>query len=270
MYPSLVSFFGIDISSFGLFAIASALVFFWFTNKMAKRLSLDNGIIKKHFLWVLFASLIIARLFYFWKNDIPFTSQAGSYLHLFSFWDHRLSEPIFLIAFGIILILLLQIYREDILSWLDAFAYGFFPAFFLYTIGEFLGWFGFGMPAVNSTFGVTLNNPDFAYSGISLHPLQLYYASIAFVLTILTHSLLRGKEGNFSTILPAQGLIFFFSFAMFFLVSGYLQSFAAGGSELFGLKQNIFIHFGLFVAFFLGYLYLKFILRRRRVHRVIE
>lgn len=160
--------------------------------------------------------------------------------------------------------------KEPILEWMDVLSVAFFPAFFLFSLGEFFGGYGFGLPTSSIT-GMVINTDSFHLSGVLIHPLQMYYVIVSGIIFLLIHYFLKFRsesKGN-SVYIPRSGYIFSLSMSILLAISLYLENFRDALDELGGYRLTLVVNTILFIFVFGLYIYVR-LTSKRRVARFIR
>ena len=271
MYPFFGGFWDMSLSTmWAAFLIATA-IFYELCRKKIHRLGGKRILFDQTFLPLLFLSLWVGRYFELHEWPIRFvngTWDAVYFSQWFSFWDMSLNWYGMTASLIIGILGVAFFYKESLTLWLDSLTWGFPPAaMLLFATGYFTG-VGFGTPTTE-TYGVIINSDQFPLSGVPLIPLQLYYALVCFICFCICYKLFRGKETNFTLLLPKQGFITSWIFACFFLCSAVLELFRDSPAEIASIPQNVVISWLLWVWFLLWNLWIRLPRNDRKIPRYI-
>lgn len=210
MYPILLRTNNITIYSFGLFVILGILIGVIILYVLARKLDLkiSNGKFFDYTIYVLFAGMIGARLFYI---IFHITNFKNNFLQIITSWPAGLSFYGGLISGLFVMILLLR-KNKDILKWLDIGLISTMYGLAIGMFGCFLNGSYYGKP-MNLSFGVTYTKLEsFAINVLNqkVHATQLYEMIVVLIIaTFLLIFVVKQKNRLTAGITFFIGIIFY-------------------------------------------------------------
>jgi len=204
MYPILLDFGELKITSFGVFLTLAFIVFVLVLMKLAPRRDVNMDFFTKN-LFVLFIGAALGTKVLFWLlnyNEIYYNVLSAMEIQkifalvpiLFNAEQFYLMGGI--VTFGLIFSFLAKRQEQQILPWLDVLLPSFSIALSIALIGSFLGGFYVGGPT-ESLFGIDFSSADAKYSiasflyTIPIHPIQLYSALSTFLIFLVLYEVMR-------------------------------------------------------------------------------
>ncbi|MDR1941120.1 MAG: prolipoprotein diacylglyceryl transferase [Endomicrobium sp.] len=237
MHPILVSFFGINLYSYGLFAALGFFTAFLYISNTVNK-SQGRIISQRHlqnlFLYSVIAAIVGARISYVLTNLRSFLSAPAD---IFKIWEGGLVYYGGFICAVLFVIFYCKSNKIDVFKFSDIIAPALALGHAFGRIGCFMAGCCYGKPS-NALWSVVFSNPDsLAVKNVHIHPTQIYESLSDFIIFILLRAYNKkshadGKTAAFYMIGYA---------AMRFVVEFFRGDFR--GDYFFGLSpsQNISI-----------------------------
>lgn len=179
MYPVLFQVFGIPIFSYSIFLMLSLLSGLFFAYHFLKREGLSWSILFDHLIFLFLFILVFTRIAHI---ILDFTRYRESFWQIFNIFDGGFFLWGTLIALYLVIRFLLVAEKQNIKKWFDILTPAFSLGLLVFFLGSFFGKGGKGSPT-DFFLGVVFEGPEVAFSGVPVHPLNLYLVFIMLILT---------------------------------------------------------------------------------------
>lgn len=230
MYPILLQFGSITISSLWIFLAISLFTALLIFIKLTKKKRFKIEFITEHSLAIFFGGIIFSRIFFVIQNfNLYFYEfQPSDLLQILYIWDKGLH--VWGAIVGVTLTLLFFCYKEkeDFRAWLDILSVSIVGALSVGNIGTFLDGRNYGRET-DLPWGVIIENSIFA---VPIHPVQIYAAIYCAILTIILYKLFSHK------ISKSSGSVALIAVASYSILR-FLEEFLRGDESLYllGLRE---------------------------------
>lgn len=230
MYPILLQFGSVTISSLWIFlaiSLFSALLIFI---KLVKKRRLKLAFIVDHSLAIFFGGILLARIFYIIQNFNLFfyEFQWSDILKVLYIWDKGLSPWGAIAGIGLTLAFFCYKEKENIGQWMDILSVSTLGALSVASIGTFLDGRNYGTET-SLPWGVVIENSIYA---VPIHPVQIYAVIYCAILAVFFYQLFGHKIGHKA---GAISILAVFSYS----ILRFLEEFIRGDESIFilGLRE---------------------------------
>lgn len=194
MYPILLHYNNLIITSFGLFLTIAFVVFMVVLVKLTHKKGLEMEFFSNHIFSLFLSTIFGAKLLYWIFNyDVLWTYIVSSVEHgdYFAVFKYLFNIEQFYVIGGLITFALLfyfyaKKHSEPLLKWMDIILPSLSIAFVFGFIGSFLGGYFVGKPSPSFPGILFTGDPNYSFAAssyiIPIHPIQLYGAIISLII----------------------------------------------------------------------------------------
>ncbi|MFN7160117.1 MAG: prolipoprotein diacylglyceryl transferase [Candidatus Gracilibacteria bacterium] len=261
MYPILLHYNNIIITSFGLFLTIAFVVFMVVLVKLTHKKGLEMEFFSNHIFSLFLSTILGAKLLYWIFNyDVLWTYimssiGQGDYFAVFKYLFNIEQFYVIggLIAFTLLFYFYAKKHAEPLLKWMDVILPSLSLAFVFGYIGSFLGGYFVGKPSPSFPGLLFTGDPNYSYAAASyiipIHPIQLYGAIVSLIIFFILFEI--SKKVKVDGVVGTLGL---------FLLSlqSFLIEFLRGNDNIMRLFDVTINQYGAIVGMaFAVYLFTK-------------